>query len=185
MQLRARPVVGACVVTAAVLGATGCSDPEPPRAEPSATVTLEPTAIEPAHAVRVAASGGCPGYGLTAPVTPRTSEGSTDLELDDESWVTVRCLGPLEQAGTALEAASPWPDAEEAPAGTRTGPVLVVSAYGEAFQADTHFTSNGARLTEWFVERDGYLVAVGYLRHEGAVDRTATVEAVLASWEWA
>ncbi|MDT0166351.1 hypothetical protein Q9R32_12380 [Actinotalea sp. AC32] len=185
MQPRARAVVGSCVVTAAVLGATACSGQEPPAAVPSATVTLEPTAVAPAHAVRVAAAGGCPGYGLTSPVAPRRSEGGTDLELDDESWVTVRCLGPTEQAGTAPEAASPWPDGVQAPAGTRTGPVLVVSAYGEAFRADTHFTSNGVRLTEWFVERHGYLLAVGYLRHEDAADRTATVEAVLASWEWA
>ena len=49
-----------------------------------------------------------------------------------------------------------------------------------SFARDGH----GTWLTDWYVEHDGTVLAVGYLREATDPDRTALVESMLAGLTW-
>ncbi|WP_426594853.1 hypothetical protein ACPPVS_04600 [Cellulomonas sp. McL0617] len=64
------------------------------------------------------------------------------------------------------------------------GPVLVHSAFGDAYRIDTRLGTTTLR--EWFTDHDGVVVGVGLMYADGAETSvtSATVESMLTSWSW-
>lgn len=188
---RKLPVILMSLLGVAVLAMVGVgfwlSRPEPRETE---VLTLDP-AISLDHPIEVPADGadGCPGYSFASPA-PATmqlisgvdgSRSEAAITIGTEAFALSVCLGRVSELGTpdeAIEAALGEGDREQ------VGPLVhVSSAYGDA----TALTTRIGRmlLTDFYVEQDGWLHAVGYLRPEEVCDTyLPTVEAVLASWAW-
>jgi len=189
---RKLPVILMSLLGVAVLAMVGVgfwlSRPEPRETK---VLTLDP-AISLDDLIEVPADGadGCPGYSFASPASSGTemisgADGSRSEAIitiaAEEAFALSVCLGPVSELGTpdeAIEAALSEGDREQ------VGPLVdVSSAYGDA----TALTTRVGRmlLTDFYVEQDGWLHAVGYLRPEEVGDTyLPTVEAVLASWAW-
>jgi len=57
----------------------------------------------------------------------------------------------------------------------------VVRSSGTLTSADV---TRGSRLTDRYVTRDGWVIGLGYLRPDGAADRTAMVQDTVAGLVW-
>src|SRR5665647_3043680 len=127
--------------------------------------------------IEVLADGadGCPGYSFASPASSGTemisgADGSrseaTITIAAEEAFALSVCLGRVSELGTpdeAIEGALGEGDREQ------VGPLVdVSSAYGDA----TALTTRIGRmlLTDFYVEQDGWLHAVGYLRPEEVGD---------------
>ena len=183
---RPRRAATALLVLAAVAPTAACTAEEP--VPPRATVAAERGAVELPHEVRVAAEGGCPGYRLFSPVPVEVVSGSASTIVglaaggadEPSSSVHLTCLGDL---GMPVE---DWVAQRERDVGEHLGPleraVVVPGPYGDALRLTTDLGLT--HLTEWYVGGDGYAFAVGHLRADSDDSRLATVEAMLATWQW-
>jgi hypothetical protein len=102
------------------------------------------------------------------------------IPLGSEAHLIVVCTGRFAEFGFGLDVE---PEELEASGVERLGVVDVRSAHGEG----PAITSRIGRmlLTDYFVERDGWVHVVGYLRPEEVGDTyLPVVETMLASWSW-
>jgi hypothetical protein len=110
------------------------------------------------------------------------------LPGDDGAALLAACIGDVDDVGTPervvddLWSGKAAEEGAEAAEWERLTVERSTSPYGDALALTSRL---GTRvLTDHYVERDGWLYAVGYLRYEGVdVDRPG-VDAILASWQW-
>ena len=156
------------------------------------TVVADPS-IELPYLVEVPGNDdGCPAGAFSSPVEPLTvSDGYASLMLPrgDDAALLVTCIGEVADVGAPEEfVAQSWSgegydDPAEAAMWERLSIERIDSPFGDSLALTSRI---GVRLlTDHFVERDGWIYAIGYLRGEADsdVDR-AVVDAVLASWQW-
>ncbi|WP_448629057.1 hypothetical protein [Cellulomonas soli] len=145
---------------------------------------LAPAPTELPHTWTVAPAGGCDGYSVAAPIAdPGTPDGSTSVSVElpgTASGVTVNlvCLGPIDDLGTARElVATSTSDPRARVVETTTSP------FGSALRTES--TMGSMVLTEWWADHGGMVWGVGLLHRPADQDSVRTVEAMLASWQWA
>lgn len=137
-------------------------------------------------------AAGCPGAAFRSPADPvgTPTDGNAGVMLPgaDGAALIAACIGDVDDVGTPEQVvADLWSGkaAEESPEAAEWERLSVersTSSYGDALALTSRLGTQV--LTDHYVERDGWLYAVGYLRHEGSdVDRLV-VDAILASWEW-
>lgn len=142
--------------------------------------------------------GPCPAYtvdvaGLAeASTRPPGPDGSRSFLFPDGSFVLLTCLGTTAEVGSPLELATDKVDHPDGSWARQTRPVLVHAPFGEAVRwsgvlagSDQQVTDFSPTLTDWYTERDGAVVAIGYLRKPGTPDRMALVTQVVAGLGWA
>ena len=135
---------------------------------------------------------GCPAAAFRSPAEPLSvAEGNAGIMLPGghDGAVLTACIGAVADVG-ALDrfVADVWSgegleDVAEADVWERLWIERIDSPLGDALAVTSRV---GARLlTDHYVERDGWIYAVGYLRPEasGDADR-AVVDGILASWQW-
>lgn len=164
-------------------------------------LTVDPTIALPVLLEIPTDANGCPGYTVPAPAEPMfepvIGEGGTrsdfTVRLGATTAILSVCNGPVSENGTADEAveyvvSGKVPeeyddlgvDVERQVVG---GVDQVISARGDGPALTTRFGQ--MLVTDFYVEHDGYLHIVGYLRPESVGDTyLPTVEAMLASWSW-
>ena len=166
-----------------------------PLADAERTLVADPEIALP-EVVDVPATGTCPAFTFRAPVPTTTGPGADGyvtfaLPGDDGSAVLVVCNGAVDEVGTPEEVVADLWSGETDVAGAdadadvweRLFAERVTSSYGDAIALTSRFGSQ--LLTDHYVERDGGLHIVGYLRPEASGDRhRAVVDAMLASWQW-
>ena len=191
---RARPAAPTprllVAVPAALLAlALGGCDAAPPA--PRETVVLSPGQVVLTETVGTEVSdNGCPGWTAPSPAPQATSfsdDASTSVHVtvaeEPLAVVLLVCLGATDVVGTVDEIVAVR-RAADGPTDLPlvADPVTVLSAYGAAVR--TEQAAGSSRLTEWLTEQDGHTFAVGFLRPEGDDTHVATVEAMLAGWQW-
>lgn len=194
-------VVAGVIVWLTLRGDQPEAAPIPPAG--AARVVVADAAIELPYVVEVPGTAdGCPAATFRSPaepvVTPSDGYAGVMLPGGDGAALTVACIGAVDEVGTPEEVvAGLWSGetraevaAEMAEAGfpDEAWPEpLAIERLTSPHGADILLTSRTGRyvLTDHYVERDGWVHGVGYLRPEGDgdVDR-AVVDAILASWEW-
>lgn len=116
------------------------------------------------------------------------SAGQTTVRLSPTSWMLVVCLGDADQVGTPEQIVQRHrTDADFAGSfPVQLRPVRVTAPFGEAVRWSGSFAADGSGtwLTDWYVEHDGTVLAVGYLRQATDPDRTTLVESMLAGLTW-
>lgn len=164
----------------------------------SATTIASPAVTQAlSEVVTVPEDGACPGFSFASPAPsrfapqPASADGSRSLATvpldDDGSAFLVVCLGSVQDRGSPHEAAEAA--AAGMPTGLTTEPARVErrDPFGDMVRLDTAFGS-GKRLSDWYVERQGALFVVGYLRSVDGADvvreSDVVVEQMLASWRW-
>lgn len=116
------------------------------------------------------------------------SVGQTRVRLSPTSWLLVVCLGNVDKAGTpeqiVLRHQTDADFSRSFPVQLR--PVRVTAPFGEAIRWTGTFATDGDGkwLTDWYVEHDGTVLVVGYLRQSTDPDRTTLVESMLAGLAW-
>lgn len=189
-------VVGAFAIVVGVIiwmtmrVADASAVPIPGRGE-ARTVLADPSIELPYVVEAPGTAQGCPSAAFRSPVEPLTvSEGSSALMLPrgDGAALLTACIGAVDDMGSLDDTvADVWlgvgMDEATAEAWERLSIERVVSPLGDALAVTTRVGVN--LLTDHYVERDGWIYAVGYLRPEagGDADR-AVVDAILASWQW-
>lgn len=172
-----------------------------PVADTVRTVEVDPADVAglPVAVEVPAGEGECPPHAFRAPGEPLAAVdgGRTFLLGDDGSAILTVCLGSVAELGTPEElVADIWAGtfpvedavaaemmAELESATERLYVERVASPYGEAIALTTRI--GPSLVTDHYVERDGWVHAVGYLRRDGSGDPDrALVDAVLASWQW-
>lgn len=158
-----------------------------------ARVVVADPSIELPYLVEVPGTAdGCPAASFRSPAEPNVvSDGFASLMLprSDAAAVLVTCMGEVDERGTPEEfvegfwSGEAFDDDADAAAWERLSIERVASPFGDALALTSRI--GGRLLTDHYVERDGWVYAVGYLRDEseGEADR-AVVDAILASWEW-
>ncbi len=116
------------------------------------------------------------------------STGSTTVRLSPTSTLLVVCLGDIDQVGTPEQIVRDHRTNPEF-AGSfaiQLAPVRVSAPFGDAVRWTGSFApdGNGAWLTDWYIERDGTVLAVGYLRRSTEPDQTALVASMIAGLTW-
>lgn len=134
---------------------------------------------------------GCPAAAFRSSVEPTVgpSEGYVALTPPgaDGMAVIATCLGAVTELGTPEElVAELWSGAADEESAEAAWERLSVERVTSPFGAALALTSRlGTRvLTDHYVERDGWVYAVGYLRVEGTDADRPLVDAILASWLW-
>ncbi|WP_028047678.1 hypothetical protein [Cellulomonas sp. URHE0023] len=140
--------------------------------------------------VAVPAARGCPDYAFDAPLPDPGAVGPTSdrtfhLSASPMAAILVVCLpdaGGSAEAVVAHHLAVPISDGTH----ITDGPVLVRSAFGEAFRIDTQFGTTGPTIREWYTDHDGVVIVVGLIFYPGAdvAGSTSIVESMLTSWTW-
>lgn len=183
-------VVGAVVWVSTQVRGPG-SAPVPGAGE-ARTVVADPS-IELPYLVEVPGTAdGCPAAAFRSPAEPITvTDGYAGVMLprSDDAALLVTCMGDVDERGAVEElVAGFWSgegfdDPAEAEAWERLSIERIASPFGDAIAVTSRI--GGKLLTDHYVERDGWVYGVGYLRAEsdGDADR-AVVDAILASWEW-
>lgn len=116
------------------------------------------------------------------------STGETRVRLGPMSWLLVVCLGSVDEVGSPEQIVTEHrTDAEFA--GTfpvQAPPVRVAGPFGEAIRWSGAFTasSDGRVLTDWYIEHDDTVLAIGYLRPSTEKGRMALVESMIAGLSW-
>lgn len=204
MSAAARIVLAALV--AALVGLGGAywwvsrPTPEPELVGQVRVLTADPD-VELPYLLEIPTDpNGCPGYTVPAPgesrYEPAVGEdgGRSDaaIDLGGGSAILIVCSGPVSEVGTADEAVAfaidgdygdeypSLPDVDLEQVGAVDE---IRSAHGDG----PALTSRIGRtlITDFYVEHDGYLHIVGYMRPEAVGDaHLPTVEAMLASWSW-
>lgn len=172
------------------------------RAEPLAVVTVLPPVV-PADlpetlVVTSDGSESCPGFTVAIP-SPHldSSSGGAVLEPDGSGllgsvWpagtrarISFTCFGRTADLGTLSEFTADVPDGEN-PLIVLDGEVVEVrAAMGESVRRDERVGEKEGMFTEWYLERDGWLMGVVFIRPpEEAKDLEPVIESVLASWTW-
>lgn len=135
---------------------------------------------------------GCPAAAFRSPVEPAVlSDGYASLMLPgghDGALLTV-CIaavddvGPVGEHVAAIWTGEVFEESGEADLWERLSIERIVSPLGDSLALTSRI---GVRvLTDHYVERDGWIYAVGYLRPAESADADrAVVDAILASWEW-
>lgn len=153
------------------------------------TVTLERDAsVELPHRIdHPVSANGCPAYTVDAPVAPRATvtEQDTTFIVDDDPMLAILlvCMGTVDEIGHVGETVGAVP-AEDVGATRFATPVWVQSPFGKALHVQSRFETTGTMLSEWFVERDGYVYAVGHLHPDDDMTVIPTIEAMLTTWQW-
>lgn len=187
----------ACVGLAATL--TACADEV---AEPLVVVTVQPPAalvdLPETFVVTSDGSASCPGFSVDIPTLhPESAPISGELEPDGSGllgilWpdgtrarVTFSCLGRTADLGTPSEFTAAFPKGAD-PLIVMDGEVVEVRAsMGEAVRRDERVGENEGRFTDWYLERDGWLMNVLFIRSpEEATRLDPVIESVLATWAW-
>lgn len=158
-----------------------------------ARVVVADPSVELPYLVEVPGTAdGCPAAAFHSPAEPLTVDaGGAGIMLPggDDGAVLTACIGAVDDLGSvdehvaALWTGEAFDEAGEEDLWERRSIERVVSALGDSLALTS---SIGHRvLTDHYVERDGWVYAVGYLRSDasGDADR-AVVDAILASWEW-
>lgn len=125
----------------------------------------------------------CPDYAISSPATsPGTTADARGFVWAHGS-MHVLCQGATSVFGGADALADArvdqGPDADKP---LTQQPVRVQGPFGTAVRLDTALGEDQV-LSEWFVERDGTVLAIGYLHDPAAAD-WPTVDAVLGSFAW-
>lgn len=180
-------VVGVVVWMARTDQPAGAPIPEPAEAR---SVVADPS-IDLPNLVEVPGNAdGCPAAAFSSPEGPTSvSDGYAAVMLPrgDDAALMTACIGAVDDVGSVDEFVPKlW--AGDGPGGDAAGGEAlsierVISPFGAALAVTSRIGTS--LLTDHYVERDGWVYAVGYLRAEadGDVDRPV-VDAVLASWEW-
>lgn len=135
---------------------------------------------------------GCPAAAFRSPAEPSSvSDGFASIMLPGggDGAVLAACigavddLGPLEDHVASLWTGEAYDQEGEEDPWERLSIERVVSPLGDSLALTSRI---GVRvLTDHYVERDGWIYAVGYLRPTASADADrAVVDAILASWEW-
>jgi len=183
-------VVGAAagaLVTGLGVGARADEPPLPPLV--TQTSPVDPTTIgDDALPQQIENRGyACPAFTFLAPDGDHAASArswSVTLRRSATTPVgfSVACVksadsGGLEGAVDAMRRATSGPRLVREP-------VVEVSAFGAAIRTDQR-TGPTTTLTEWRVERDGWIVVAGVLTPDAvADDSVATAEAMLSTWHW-
>jgi hypothetical protein len=140
--------------------------------------------------VAVPAAGDCPEYAFDAPLPDPGPVGPTSdrtFRLSDKPLAAILVVCLPQAGGSAEEVvahhlAVPISDG----AHITDGPVLVRSAFGEAFRIDTQLGAGGPTIREWYVDHDGVVVVVGliFAPDVDVEGSESIVESMLTSWTW-
>jgi hypothetical protein len=151
------------------------------------------------------AANGCPGYTVPAPgesiydpiVGPDEFRSEWAITLDGDAAILAVCFGPVSElgelddfVGEVLDSVGEHLDEDSedpvvaALVREQVGAVDEIrSPHGDGPAVTTKVGSSV--LTDFYVEHDGFIHGVGYLRPESTGDLyLPTVEAMLASWSW-
>lgn len=170
-----------------------------PPASGARVVVADPS-IELPYVIEVPTGAeGCPGGTFRSPAEPLRApqDGYVAVMLPPRGDVAlvVACIGTVEENGTVEELVTDILSGERGDEAVASGlyerdalpTPLTVERLRSPHGDDVVLTSRvgPSLLTDHYVERDGWVHAIGYLRPEGSgdVDR-AVVDAILASWEW-
>jgi hypothetical protein len=183
LLVAAASVVGMAVWVARPDSAAGAWEPTGPVRE----ITADPGVVLDQVLAVPADPGGCPGFTVPAPAASRYppsrgEDGGSEaaIPLGSEAHVMVVCMGRSAEVGFPPDA-----DPEEFEASGLE--LLRIEAVRSAHGEGPAITSRIGRmlLTDYYVERDGWVHAVGYLRPEEVGDTyLPVVETMLASWSW-
>ncbi|MDM7856574.1 hypothetical protein [Cellulomonas alba] len=179
-------VTGA-VVTGLGVGARA-DEPPLPRLV-TQTSTFDPTTIgDDALPQQIENRGyACPAFTFLAPDGDHTasarswsvtlSRSGTKVVGFNVSCVKSADAGGLEAVVDAMRRATSGPQLVREP-------VVEVSAFGAATRTDQRMAPT-TTLTQWWVERDGWIVTAGVLSPDAvAADSVAAAEAMLSTWHW-
>ena len=187
-RLSAPVVIGAALV--AVLGGVAVAGWQLGRPDdaPLAVEVLGPASVALSETY-TGPAGVCPGYTADVPVPMRwhQADGATTMLGDDGLLLT--CFGTVEEVGNLDDLVADrrahgirGETSDDASHPLVGAPVRVVSPFGDSVRFE--YVIGLRTITEWVVERDGTIFAVGYL-HDGSASRLAEVQAVMAGWRWA
>lgn len=190
--LRRRAVLLGSAMVLGISGATwtGHLLTAPQDGEPRPEVTLvRDVAVDLPHRVEgPRTDDGCPAATFQSPhpaMEGTVGSASVAVPLPRlEAHLMIVCLGRASEIGDTEEIVRLRTSAPDDALPLSTTPVTVRSAFGEAVRLDTTFTSTGTVLLEWFTDRDGWVMAVGYLGPPPDADGVATIEAMLTTWAW-
>ncbi len=174
-------LLGGAFAAGAHYGRTQAADDVHPL--PAPTVALGPATVE--LPVRVESTEGrCPAYAFSAPDESVTG-GPADANgfaLGEHGSVHLTCIGASSQYGGLAGLSRLATEGDDTFA--VAAPLAVETPLGTVLKIDQRMSHQD--LTEWWVERNGYILGIGYLRgiDEADAHDIATVESVLASWEW-
>jgi len=181
------------------------STPQPELVGEVRVLTVDP-AIELPYLLEIPTDpNGCPGYTVPAPGEPRyapavAADGSRSdwaMSLEDGVALLGVCFGPVSEVGDLDDVIDELLDSVGEPlvedsedsvladvVREQVGAVDEIrSAHGDGPAVTT--TIGSMVVTDFYVEHDGFIHAVGYLRPESVGDLyLPTVEAMLASWSW-
>lgn len=124
----------------------------------------------------------CPGYATKVPAPMQGgASGTATTMLGDDDALLLSCFGTVDQVGHLDELLDDRRSHGVSDVPLVVPPVAVTSPLGESVRFEYRI---GARtVTEWVVERDGAIFAVGYL-HDGTARHLAEVQAVMTAWQW-
>lgn len=127
------------------------------------------------------AAATCPAYATHVPVPMRDGGGTATAMLGPDDALLLSCFGTVDEVGHLDDLVDERRAHGVSDAPLAGPPVAVTSPLGESVRFEYRI---GARtITEWVVERDGAVLAVGYL-HDGAATHLDEVHAVMADWRW-
>ena len=139
---------------------------------------------------------GCPAAAFASPVEPLTvTDGYAGVMLPrgNGAALLATCIGAVDDMGTVEDVvADVWSgegleDLQEDLVADmeweRLSIERITSPFGDALAVTSRLGTK--LLTDHYVERDGWVYAVGYLRAEADADvDRGVVDAILASWQW-
>lgn len=190
-------VVGAIVwISTQGVGAEAAPIPGPGEGR---TVVADPS-VELPYLVEVPGGpDGCPGGTFRSPAeplrAPQDGYAAVMLPSSEGAAVIVACIGALEESGSVEEFVADILSGKAGDEAVASGVLerdtlptpLLVERLSSPHGDDIVLTSRVglSLLADHYVERDGWVHAIGYLRREatGDVDRPV-VDAILASWQW-
>jgi hypothetical protein len=124
----------------------------------------------------------CPAYATKVPAPMHDGGGGTATTmLGDDDALLLSCFGTVDQVGHLDELVDDRRAHGVSDAPLVGPPVAVTSPLGESVRTEYRIGSH--TITEWVVEKDGAIFAVGYL-HDGTARHLAEVHAVMAAWRW-
>ncbi|MCR6689386.1 hypothetical protein [Cellulomonas sp.] len=129
-------------------------------------------------------AGTCPAYSTHVPVDMDTGwQGSTNASgmLAPGNGLMLTCFGSVAQVGHLDDLVDDRRAHGVEDYELIGAPVVVTSPLGESVRFD--YAVGLHVITEWVVEREGAVFAVGYL-HDGTASHLAEVQAVMAGWRW-
>jgi hypothetical protein len=171
--------------------------PEPELVGEVRVLTVDPDVELPVLLEIPTDPNGCPGYTVSAPgesmftptVGPDGSRSDWTINLGGGVALLSVCFGPVSEVGDLddfLDRRSIEKDLYEELLGAveQVGAIDEIrSAHGDGPARTTRFGE--VLVTDFFVEHDGFIHGVGYMRPESVGDAyLPIVEAMLASWSW-